>query len=62
MKSLLLAAAVVFFCHSAFAQEQIKPTDPADPAVTERIRNLENELERQNTKLDQLQKTIAEQQ
>ena len=43
-------------------QEQIKPADSTDPSVTERIRLLESELERQNAKLDQLQKTIAEQQ
>lgn len=63
MKAVLLLAVVAFACHPAFAQEQLKPTDPpADPSVTERIRLLESELERQNTKLDQLQKTIAEQQ
>src|SRR6185503_5164186 len=48
--------------HPALAQEQIKPTESSDPAVTERIRLLESELERQSTKLDQLQKTIADQQ
>ena len=62
MKSVFLIALVVFACPAALAQEQIKPTDSTDPAVTERIRVLESELERQNTKLDQLQKTIAEQQ
>jgi putative porin len=63
MKSLLLLAVVALAWHPALAQEQIKPTNPAtDPSVTERIRVLENELERQNSKLDQLQKTIAEQQ
>src|SRR5690242_15999214 len=65
MKSVLLlaiVAVVALACHPALAQEQIKPTDPADPSVTERIRLLESELERQNSKLDQLQKTIAEQQ
>jgi hypothetical protein len=35
---------------------------PLDVAVTERVRQLETELERQNAKLDQLQKTISEQQ
>ena len=34
----------------------------SEPTVTERVRNLESELERQNAKLDQLQKTILEQQ
>lgn len=62
MKSVLLIAVILFGSCSALAQEQIKPTDPADPNVTERIRVLETELERQNAKLDQLQKTIAEQQ
>lgn len=62
MKSVLLIAVVAFVCHATIAQEQIKPTDPADPTVAERVRLLESELERQNSKLDQLQKTIAEQQ
>lgn len=62
MKSVLLIAVVAFVCHTAIAQEQLKPTDPADPSVAERVRVLESELERQNNKLDQLQKTIAEQQ
>ncbi|HEU4432574.1 MAG TPA: putative porin [Pyrinomonadaceae bacterium] len=65
MKSVLLLAvvAVAFACHPALAQEQIKPTDPAaDASVAERVRLLESELERQNSKLDQLQKTIADQQ
>jgi len=49
------------------AQELAKaiPEQPAsgkEPTVTERVRLLENELERQNTKLDELQKTIADQQ
>lgn len=35
---------------------------PAEPNVTERVRLLESELERQNSKLDQLQKTLLEQQ
>ena len=35
---------------------------PADPNVAERVRVLESELERQNSKLDQLQKTLLEQQ
>jgi uncharacterized coiled-coil protein SlyX len=36
--------------------------DSSEPSVNERVRLLESELERQNSKLDQLQKTIAEQQ
>src|SRR5215204_349314 len=37
-------------------------TAASEPTVSERVRNLESELERQNAKLDQLQKTILEQQ
>lgn len=44
------------------AQDLVKtPVTPPDE-VAERVRHLEAELERQNTKLDQLQKTITEQQ
>jgi uncharacterized coiled-coil protein SlyX len=42
----------------AHAQELMKP----ETSVAERMRLLESELERQNTKLDQLQKTVEEQQ
>jgi hypothetical protein len=38
------------------------PDQPAETNVSERVRVLEAELERQNAKLDQLQKTIEEQQ
>ena len=62
MKSVLLIALFVFASYPTRAQEQLKPADSTDSAVTERIRHLESELERQNSKLDQLQKTIAEQQ
>ena len=47
------------------AQELIKDStksSTSEPTVNERVRVLESELERQNAKLDQLQKTIAEQQ
>ena len=49
------------------AQELIKSSaktkpDGAETNVSERVRSLETELERQNTKLDQLQKTLEEQQ
>ena len=48
---------------SVNAQEMLKvPADPPDPNVAERVRTLEGELERQNAKLDQLQKTLEEQQ
>ena len=59
MNRLLLFLAVI--CLSFIpvrAQEMIKP----EPNVAERVRLLESELERQNTKLDQLQKTLEEQQ
>jgi uncharacterized coiled-coil protein SlyX len=51
---------IVCVLQSAAAQEFTKT--PAESNVTERIRLLESELERQNSKLDELQKTIAEQQ
>lgn len=38
------------------------PETPAETNVAERVRLLESELERQNSKLDQLQKTLLEQQ
>src|SRR5690242_7406467 len=52
---------------SVRAQEMVKivpkPADePAETNVSERVRVLETELERQNAKLEQLQKTIEEQQ
>src|SRR6185369_14425460 len=48
---------------SVRAQQLVRTAaEPSDPNVTERVRQLESELERQNTKLDQLQKTLMEQQ
>ena len=44
----------------AVAQELVNPAPETN--VSERVRLLESELERQNTKLDQLQKTLEEQQ
>ncbi|HEU4871395.1 MAG TPA: putative porin [Pyrinomonadaceae bacterium] len=44
----------------AHAQELVKSAPETN--VSERVRLLESELERQNTKLDQLQKTLLEQQ
>jgi Putative porin len=50
------------------AQELVKgstktaPESASEPIVMERVRLLENELERQNLKLEQLQKTITDQQ
>ena len=45
-----------------FIKDSTKSTTTSEPTVNERVRVLESELERQNAKLDQLQKTIAEQQ
>jgi len=48
---------------SARGQEFVRtPAESSETNVTERVRQLESELERQNTKLDQLQKTLMEQQ
>jgi hypothetical protein len=47
----------------AQAQELIKPrADAPETNISDRIRLLESELERQNTQLDKLQKTLSEQQ
>ncbi len=47
---------------SVQAQELVKTDAKTPDEVTERVRLLEAELERQNAKLDQLQKTIEQQQ
>jgi uncharacterized coiled-coil protein SlyX len=48
---------------TAAAQEMVKPAaDGPETNVAERVRLLESELERQNTKLDELQKTLVQQQ
>jgi len=61
-----LSLLLVFFLFGfipARAQQLIKPAaDNPETNVSERVRLLESELERQNTKLDQLQKTLTEQQ
>jgi Putative porin len=61
-----LSLLLVFFLFGfipARAQQMIKPAaDSPETNVSERVRLLESELERQNTKLDQLQKTLTEQQ
>ncbi len=61
-----LSLLLVFFLFGfipARAQQMIKPAaDSPETNVSERVRVLESELERQNTKLDQLQKTLSEQQ
>lgn len=63
----LWLALLCFGSASAIAQELVRtaakpPVEPAETNVTERVRLLEGELERQNAKLDQLQKTLLEQQ
>jgi len=63
-----LSLVFLLFCFMpARAQEMVKsaaktPADSTETNVSERVRLLESELERQNTKLDQLQKTLTEQQ
>jgi hypothetical protein len=57
----------VFTVSAIHGQELAKntlktPAESSEPTVNERVRVLETELERQNAKLDQLQKTIADQQ
>ena len=65
---LMLLLALISLCFiSTQAQELINPSlkpssDSAETNVSERVRHLESELERQNSKLDQLQKTLEEQQ
>jgi hypothetical protein len=60
--------AILMFCVvTANAQELIKnsastPPGNSEAAITERVKVLEGEIERTNNKLDQLQKTIGEQQ
>ena len=57
-----LCLALMSFCLiNARAQELDKSPAP-ETNVSERVRVLESELERQNSKLDQLQKTLLEQQ
>ncbi|HSK64353.1 MAG TPA: putative porin [Pyrinomonadaceae bacterium] len=53
--SLLLATLI-------FGLPTVQAQAPTEVGVSERVRQLETELERQNAKLDQLQKTISEQQ
>src|SRR5215211_7920957 len=48
---------------SVAAQEMVRtPVESSEPNVAERVRQLESELERQNAKLDQLQKALMDQQ
>jgi hypothetical protein len=66
MKLILWFAVFICGLVPAHAQELIttatKTPDTTETTVNERVRVLEAELERQNAKLDQLQKTIVEQQ
>src|SRR5690348_8961952 len=64
LKRLALSFAVLLFVlKPAYNQELAKPSsDPPEANVGERVRVLESELERQTDKLDQLQKTLTEQQ
>lgn len=67
MKLYFWLVILLFGLTPAHAQELVKtatkvPVEPTETTVTERVRLLEAELERQNAKLDQLQKTISEQQ
>jgi hypothetical protein len=64
LKRLALSFAVLLFVLTpAHSQELARPSsDPPEANVAERVRVLESELERQNAKLDQLQKTLTEQQ
>src|SRR5690349_12431536 len=60
---LLLPVILLLGLVPAQAQQMLKPpADAPETNVSERMRLLESELERQNTKLDQLQKTLIEQQ
>jgi putative porin len=65
----LILCLAVFMCGfiPAHAQEMVTsatkpPAETTETNVSERVRLLEAELERQNAKLDQLQKTISDQQ
>lgn len=63
----LLLVTLLFAFMPVRAQEMVKaaaktPDDAPETNVSERVRLLETELERQNSKLDQLQKTLIEQQ
>lgn len=60
---ILLFAILSLGLTTTSGQETLKfVPDAPDSNVTERVRVLESELERQNAKLDQLQKTLEEQQ
>lgn len=63
---MMLAGFILCFGPAVLAQDATntvapKTTSP-EPAVTDRVRTLEEELAKQNSKLDQLQKTVSQQQ
>jgi len=62
MKLSFLLVMLFLALTSAHAQELVKTDAKTTDEVSERVRLLEAELERQNAKLDQLQKTIEQQQ
>lgn len=60
---LLLPVILLLGVMPAQAQQMIKPAvDAPETNVSDRVRLLESELERQNTQLEKLQKTLTEQQ
>lgn len=67
LRLIIWLAIITFGSLPVHAQQLVKssarpPSDPSETNVAERVRLLESELERQNSKLDQLQKTLLEQQ
>ena len=67
LRATFCLVAILFSVSLTDGQELAKsivkpPVDSSEPTVNERVRVLETELEKQNAKLDQLQKTIADQQ
>ncbi len=62
---LLVSTCLLLFCPLLIkGQDAVTTTVPAteEPVVLERVRQLESELEKQNNKLDELQRTINQQQ
>jgi hypothetical protein len=57
-----LCLAFISFCLLPVRAQELDKSYAPEPNVAERVRVLESELERQNNKLDQLQKTLLEQQ
>ena len=57
-----LILGLALFSTVLHAQELVKPSATTETSIPERMRLLESELERQNSKLDLLQKTIEQQQ